>query len=1117
MKAIGFFVFAAYLSAFPATSSANQAEPVKIWTEQTIIPTYEALPPDPNPRFLHDRDNQGSKGNVYPHPLRERLSDVKVDKAYTAVYLENEFLKVMVLPEIGGRVHAITDKTNGNEVIYRQHVIKPALIGLFGPWCSGGIEFCFPQHHRPTTFDPVDWALQDNPDGSKTVWVGETDPLYRLRGLAGVSLHPGRSYLEVKIYVFNESFFPKSFLWWANVGVPVNESTQVIFPPDVNYVVFHGKNPVTRFPVPDSVYQGIDFEGKDISWLKNIPVPLSYFAGVSKSDFVGYYDHGKNTGMLHIADHAVSPGKKCWTWGNGNAGEIWEKNLTDTDGPYIEIMAGVFTDNQPDFSWVKPYEVKRAVQYWYPLRNMGYVKSANLEAAVNLEAGDKTAKIAFNTTARHKGASLILTAAGKTVAEEKFDIGPDKPFVADIGLPEGVDENDLAVSVISPEGRELVSYSNLKKEPGLIPEPFKKIPDPGEIKTIDDLLIAGMHIDQYKTPARDPEPLYLEVLNRDPENREANTALGLLAMRQGKFTDAEKYLLVATKRAVAKNQNPYNTEPFFNLGALLKLQGRTDEAVESFNKCLWDAAFKGPAYYALSQLACIKGNPLKALEHIDNSLASNDRNPAALCLKSAILRKLGKAADAEKAALAAKDNDILFFRAYNEIALDRKASKKAQEAEATISEMKKLMRNQPESYIDVAQGYAEAGMWEEGIDVLETLTAQAAPPEKAYPLAYYYLAHYSRQLGRDRQASQYYALAAKANPDFCFPARLSDIAVLEAAIQANPGDARARYYLGNLLYDKKQFEPGIANWEKAKAIDDKYWLVNRNLGFAYNEFEKDQAKAIAAYEKALSQNPNDITTVNELYQLYKAAKWTPGKRGAFLEKHGELVVRFDTLTVHKIALLVQTGQYDEALGILTTRLFHPWEGNAFSLHKLYETARLLRGLDLMKQKKNNEALKNFEAALLSPDGLRDENNPENPFYYAGPVYFYCALAYEALGNKEKAREFLGKTIDARASERAAASGYFLARARKSAGNPSEAAEAFAGLVERGKKLVADSRDETKDGRDAGRIAEGWYLQGLGLAGQGDEANARAAFQRALEADMDHFGALVALKELAYED
>ena len=277
---------------------------VRVWEENVTIPTYEVGKPDKNPMFLEKRVYQGSSGKVYPLPVIDKIYDEKVDKEYQAVYLENEYVKIMLLPELGGRVQRAYDKTNGYDFVYYNHVIKPALVGLCGPWISGGIEFNWPQHHRPTTFSPAQYTLEQNEDGSATVWVGEIEPMFRTKGMTGFTLYPGKAYLEIKVKLYNRTDLPQTFLWWANPAVAVNDHTQSIFPPDVHAVMDHGKRAVSNFPIATGTYYKCDYSrGVDISRYKNIPVPTSYMAYHSDYDFVGGYDYGKEAGILHIADH----------------------------------------------------------------------------------------------------------------------------------------------------------------------------------------------------------------------------------------------------------------------------------------------------------------------------------------------------------------------------------------------------------------------------------------------------------------------------------------------------------------------------------------------------------------------------------------------------------------------------------------------------------------------------------------------------------------------------------------------------------------------------------------------------------------------------------------------
>ncbi|HEY9174993.1 MAG TPA: DUF5107 domain-containing protein, partial [Verrucomicrobiae bacterium] len=484
------------------------------------LPTYLPAPPDKNPMFLEKRVYQGSSGRVYPLPFTDRIAEKPVDRAWQAVWIENEFLRVLVLPELGGRIHAIMDKTNGYDLIYNQHVIKPALVGLAGPWVSGGIEFNWPQHHRPATFLPVDVEVEMHADGSKTVWCGDHDPMARMKGMHGVCLHPGRALVELKVRACNRTPFVQTFLWWANVATRVHEAYQSFFPPDVHYVADHARRSMSEYPLAQGVYYGVNYGGRgrqnsvagatkfcnppskeecaipnyapnDLRFYANIPTPCSYMAMGSRQDFFGGYDFRAQAGLVHVASHHISPGKKQWTWGNHEFGYAWDRHLTEPNGrgeyaPYIEIMAGVYTDNQPDFSFLQPGETKSWSQFWYPIQKIGPAQHANVDAAVSLRShgrGDmeigvvvtrrlEHARITLNTTlprqttgaagARSRGLPPVLARFTRSLA-------PGKPFLAEVKLPRGVAETNVALRVTDREGREVIAFSPQPPAKGNVP------------------------------------------------------------------------------------------------------------------------------------------------------------------------------------------------------------------------------------------------------------------------------------------------------------------------------------------------------------------------------------------------------------------------------------------------------------------------------------------------------------------------------------------------------------------------------------------------------------------------------------------------------------------------
>ena len=240
------------------------------------IPTYAPMAADPNPMFLESRVYQGSSGRVYPLPFIDRIASEPRLHEWQALHLENEFVRLMILPEIGGRIHVGFDKRNGYDFFYRQNVVKPALVGLAGPWISGGVEFNWPQHHRPATFMPVNTHIETHADGAITIWCSDHDPMERMRGAHGVCLHPGRALIEVKVRLFNRTPLTQTFLWWANIATHVNESYQSVFPPDVHSVADHARRAVTSFPLCNGSYYGIAYGSRAVTGIPPDQQPSKY-------------------------------------------------------------------------------------------------------------------------------------------------------------------------------------------------------------------------------------------------------------------------------------------------------------------------------------------------------------------------------------------------------------------------------------------------------------------------------------------------------------------------------------------------------------------------------------------------------------------------------------------------------------------------------------------------------------------------------------------------------------------------------------------------------------------------------------------------------------------------
>ncbi len=960
---------------------------VKAWEQEVNIFTYLPEPPDPNPMFIEKRVYQGSSGRVYPLPFIDRIATEGHDHAWQALHIENKYLRLMVLPEIGGRIHIGLDKVNGYDFFYRQNVIKPALVGLAGPWISGGVEFNWPQHHRPATFMPMEFEIEHGDDGSATIWCSDHDPMNRMKGMHGVCLYPDKAYVELKVRLYNRTPYVQTFLWWANAAVRAHERYQSFFPPDSKFVADHAKRAITSFPQSDGRYYGIDYAERqrngvptdeqprlftpdgsyppnDLTWFGNIPVPTSYMILGSRGDFLGGYDHVAQAGMVHIANHHISPGKKQWTWGNQEFGYKWERNLTESDGPYIELMGGVYTDNQPDFSFLAPWETKEFSQFWYPIREIGIPIAANLKIALSLETEPGVAHLGVYVTQDLPEAHIMLEQGEDILGEWKQPISIAQPLRVDRVIPDGVQKSDLRV-VIRSGDHEILRYVSPDVMNPVPPAAATEPGAPETIATADQLYLTGLHLDQYRHATRDPVLYWTEALRRDSHDSRACQALGKWHLRRGEFATAESYFQRAVARLTQLNSNPYDGEASYSLGLSLRFQHRESEAYAAFYKATWNAAWKSAAFHALAELDMTRGDWEIAVRHLRLCLRGNMDDLNARNLSVIALRKLNRDAEAESMLRETRELDGLDIW-----------SRYLESGEGPENNQQRM---------DLALDYCRAGLWNGAVKLLASADLQCI--DGSVPMVLYTLSWCYQNSGEHDLAAASRNRAAAASPRYCFPSRLEEIEILESAIAANDADARAPYYLGNLLYDRKRYQEAIGVWERSAHLDDGFATVWRNLAFAYFNVCEDEATARNAFECALAANPQDARVLYERDQLWKRTGTTPQERLRELRRHPALLGMRDDLAVELATLLNTTGAFREALAILKTRKFQPWEGGEGLVLSQWTRANLALGREALARSDAPAALSLFKAALSPPENLGETTHPlanqSETFYWAG--------------------------------------------------------------------------------------------------------------------------------------
>jgi tetratricopeptide (TPR) repeat protein len=1093
-----------FLTALLCCSSTALAD---ITVEETVIdiPTYRVDPPNPMPRYYEGRTHQGVQRRVYPYPMNDGLTNDKEDRSYPIIYLENEYLKVGIMPGLGGRIFSAVDKTNDYDFFYRQHVIKPSLIGMVGYWISGSNAWGFPHHHGPNTVKAMDYHIQKNPDKSQTVWIANTDQRHRMRILVGYTLFPDSSIIEMTIRPRNRTPIVNSFLFWANPSVHVDENYQVIFPPSVQYVTQHAKREMTTWPIADRRYNNFDYTDVNISWWKNIGVPSSFFSWDPKEDYFGGYDHGKQAGTVWVGNHHTCPGMKFWAWGNNPAGDRANEGLTDEDGHYIELMAGAFTDNQPDYSWLQPYEMKDATMIWFPIRELGGLKYANRNGALNLDVSsdNTTASLGVNTTSVFKQATVILTAAGQTLLKTTIDVGPERPFLTDVKLPEGVSEDDLSVTLLNDRNNVLLSYQPLEHKPAdePIPEPLQAPLPPEEVKTIEQLYLTGLRLDQFYNASVESEPYYREALRRDPGDYRVNTQLGILYLKRSLWKEARKHLQTAVDRITGNYTRPKDGEALYYLGVALRWLGHQDEAYTYFYKAAWSDAWHCPAYYQLAEIDCLRGDYEKAIEHLDRVLTTNVNHLKARNLKAAALRKTGQLKAALKIANNTRKMDVLDHQSANELILLQKAIGSDKESKNALEILDTIMRDDVQSYLELATDYSNFGFYDEAIDALERIEAK----NTQYPMVYYYLGYYWEKKGDADKAKHYYTIAGKKPHDYCFPFRAESIDVLQHAGAMVVDDARPPYYLGNLLYEL-QPENAICEWEKSRELDDTFYIVHRNLALGYEEVQADIPTALSSMEKAVECYRDDPRLLFELDALYEKNKVSPETRYASLKNNHDTAKRRHETLLREATRAVQVADYERAIDILANHSFPQFEGGR-EKQDTYQSAFVLRGMQKLNKDQATSALEDFKAAMDYPIGRWGRSRTAQFDYLMGK-------AHQQLGHEQTANKHFEKALEGDI-DRSDEYIYYRGMALKELGKTDEAVALFNDLLDAARERTGSDFFRQFEGSRSKDMQKAHHHYLAGLAYDGLEMNAKAkdAFSEVLNFDPGHIWSRVHLDSL----
>jgi tetratricopeptide (TPR) repeat protein len=725
------------VAAAAAAKAPSAATGVRAWEGHLDLPTYEEGLPDVNPPF----DVFETHRFNYPYTLRHNLTDRRVVTRWRTLNLENEHLKVMVLPDLGGHLYSCVDKATGADMFYANGSIKKARIAYRGAWTALGIEFNFPVSHNWVTASPVDYALRREPDGSASIWVGNQDRVYGMQWRVALRLRPGQARLQQDVALYNRSDTRHRFYWWSNAGVRVWDDSRIEYP--MRFTASHGFREVDTWPVNKA--------GVDLTVVGNHKFgPVSEFSHGSREPFMGVYHPRTRAGVVHYSSPLDSPTKKFWSWGSDPDGLDWRKALSDDESAYVEVQSGLFR-NQETYAFLGPQESIRFTEYWMPVREIGGITRANPEATLHLtrtaRSGGADLAVGLNVTKAVRGGTLVLKDGVRIVRSEPLAITPSQAVQRTFsGLPPAP---RYTVEVRDGAGRVLLAHTEddfdmlPASEIRVGPQPVRELP-PADRRTEGDLLELGA--DQERNGKRLVAwDTYADGRRRFPESLGLLKAAGRLAVDLVRYPEAAELL----EKARARDTTDAGVR--YYLGLAHEGRGEEGKARGEWEAAHHFRAFRVPALLKLAQADARAGDVVPALARLGEATGSAPDAVRAGALEVALLRHAGRTEEASRR-----------LRGWR--AIDPTSSLLRYEAVRLGAPDEALWSHlgaDPDRVLDVASEYLAAGLYGDALDLLDRrypaasglLTEPGAVAPQDHPEVVYYRGYAREKQGGSAAAA----------------------------------------------------------------------------------------------------------------------------------------------------------------------------------------------------------------------------------------------------------------------------------------------------------------------------------------------------------------------------
>jgi tetratricopeptide (TPR) repeat protein len=961
----------ALFSGFALPASAQ----VRVWQGTLSLPTYDEGLPDPNPPF----DQFATTRFNYPYTLRTNVTARRTDHQWRAIFLENEYLKCSILPDLGGHLYTCVDKINNRPMFYANPSIKKANIGYRGAWAAFGVEYNFPVSHNWMSLSPIDFAFAQNSDGSSSVTVGNVDRVYGMRWSVEMVLRPKSTVLEQRVTLSNRSDVRHRFYWWNNAGVQVWDDSKIEYP--MRFAASHGFTEVDPWPV--------DSSGRDLSIIHNqTSGPVSMFVHGSREPFMGVWNPHTNSGTVHFANFNELPAKKIWSWGVDADGLDWRKALSDNDSAYAEVQAGLFR-NQETYAFLQPRQTINFSEYWMPVRDIGGITRANLSGVLALRRQQSSLVIGFNSNHPLPGATILVTDGKTQIWNASADLVPEHAWSHEVPLPNpdrkytvAIRDRTGAVILQQTEGEyDWTPASEIK----IGPQSLHQIPPP-ESRSEDGWVELGK-TQELNGNLLQALQTYSDLLKKNGESYAALKAAGRLSASLIHYEDAATFL----QRALDRDTS--DAETAYYLGIAYEGVDSPQNARNAF-----EIAFRLPEWRAA---AAVRLAELSARE-----------------------QKLDQAKVYLSSALQLGPNDL---RAVEELVAVQKASGMEKQAHALAQQSLKrfpqsdFLRNEVGSVdpqhlandhsriLNIAREYMRLGFYRPALDVLSRQYPEPRPDESEPgttspardPMLAYYRAYCRMKLGESSAEDD--RIAASLPTNYVFPSSAEDLMVLRAAIQANDSDANAHYLLGTLYFSRALSEQALTEWERARKLNPKIPVLDASLGLELLHVKNDPEASLEVFREGIHNDPRNEAGYLGADQALSILNRPSSERVQALELYPDMA-QMPAELVFELALnLAEAGDFDRATALFRNRFF-PREEGGTNVRQVWVEVQLLRAFDQAKKKNCGEAISTSERIGSPIEGLSFTQDGLQPFLETARTNYLLGKVDAQCGRPEEARK-----------------------------------------------------------------------------------------------------------------